>query len=76
MKDKNKRESMMVDWLLVALYFIVVLILMASIYFRSDFLIQYGFPGILILAVSAIFLNYLNKVIHTHPEDEKKKDRD
>ena len=76
MKEKNKKDSMLIDWLLVALYFAVVLVLVASIYLRSDFLIEYGFPGILIVSVSTIFLNYLNKIIHTRPTDGEKKDRD
>lgn len=76
MKEKDKKESMLIDWLLAALYLLVVLILATSIYLRSDFLIEYGFPGILIVSVSGIFLNYLNKIIHTHPGDGEKKDRD
>ena len=68
MKDKNKRESMLIDWLLVALYFAVVLILVVSLWLRSDFLIEYGLPGILIISVSAIFLNYLHRIVRTRPE--------
>lgn len=74
MKEKEKEESMVIDWLLAALYFIVVLGLVISVYLRNDFLIEFGIPGILIAAVSIIFLNYLNKIIHTHPKDKEKKD--
>lgn len=74
-REKNKKESMLIDWLLVALYFVVVLVLAVSIYLRKDFLIEFAIPGILIVAVSAIFFNYLNKIIHTHPEEEEKKNR-
>ncbi|WP_182436794.1 hypothetical protein [Clostridium sp. OF09-36] len=45
MKDKNKRDSMVIDWLLVILYFVIVLILTVSIYVRSNFMIEFGIPG-------------------------------
>lgn len=76
MKEKKKQESMLIDWLLVALYFVVVLGLTVSVYIHNDFLIEFGIPGILIAAVSIIFLNYLNKLIHTNPKEQEKKAED
>jgi len=75
-KVKNHNESMWIDWLLVILYFAIVIILAVSIYLRSDFLIEYGLPGALIISVSAIFFNYLHKIVHMRPDHEGKKDNE
>lgn len=76
MKDKNKRDSMVIDWLLVILYFVIVLISTVSIYVRSNFMIEFGIPGALVIIVSAVFINYIIKIIHTNPQEQEEKDRD
>ena len=55
MKEKNKKDSMLIDWLLVALYFAVVLVLVASIYLRSDFLIPRNFDCVCIGHIFELF---------------------
>lgn len=54
---------MKVDALLVVLFFVSVAVLAESIYMRSDFMIEYGIPGVLILVVLVVFLNYVFKII-------------
>ena len=68
-KNESKgKESMLIDWLLVLLYFAVVGGLCLALKARSDFLMQYGIPGILILTVSCIFGVYLKSLFGINGE--------
>ena len=69
-KEKKRNDSIKVDYMIVALYFIIVAGLFITLVFRIDFLVAYVLPYGVIAAVSVIFLDYLRKILKATNQKE------
>lgn len=63
--EKKRNDSIVVDYLIVLLYIVIVAILFWTLLCRVDFMVAYVLPYGTIIAVSAIFINYLQKILGT-----------
>lgn len=61
-KQIDKIQWVGKDGLLVAAWFVVVILILYSFVTHNDFLIQWGFPAILFLVTTLIFIDYCTRV--------------
>lgn len=59
----KKKESIIIDLLIVLAYIAIVIFGFLCIRFKLEFMLQWGFPIILITVVTAVFVNYIVIVV-------------